>query len=305
MSPAVAFVLIALGIILIIIAILLFIEGHKKQKTNRLLKKGDRTTPTYLEVQRERCARLLSKPNKESLEYAKEHGLLFLYKEAANILKTTQEDWSLLQTVLFYQEGICTETQMEGLLKFSSFLSIVPEKIILRGNVPVPMVDKREAIAPTVTVLPGSGGLSFGVSATRTTEYDFKVTRDEEIREQFTGRYVADVKSPVLWAILCCPYGAFDELFEAQGRQTAERLFSLIEEISKKEELQFYFRDEKEDEEASIIYGEIEKELPNEECLFENPFVGVALTDVYLYFYKHNLNRKLDKIYPERKKERY
>ena len=305
MNPAVAFVLIALGVILIIVAILLFIEGHKKQKTNRLLKKGDRTTPTWVTVQRDRCARLLSKPNKESLEYAKEYGLSFLYKEAANPLKTTQEDWDLLQTVLFYQKGICTETQMEGLLKFSSFLSIVPEKIILRGNVPVPMVDKRKAIAPTVTVFPGSGGLSFGVSATRTTEYDFKVTRDEEIREQFTGRYVADVIFPELWAILCCPYGTFDELFEAQGRQTAERLFSLIEEISKKEELQFYFRDEEEDNEASIIYAEVEKELPNGECLFENPFVGAALTGVYLYFYKRNLNRKLDEIYPERKKERY
>lgn len=305
MSPAVAFVLIALGVILIIIAILLFIEGYKKQKTNRLLKKGDRATPTWVTVQRDRCARLLSKPNKESLEYAKEHGLLFLYKEATNILKTTQEDWDLLQTVLFYQEGICTETQMEGLLKFSSFLLIAPEKIILRGNVPVPMVDKREEIAPTVTVFPGSSGLGFGVSATRTTEYDFKVRRGEEIREQFTGRYVADVKSPVLWAILCCPYGTFDELFEAQGRQTAERLFSLIEEISKKEELQFYFRDEEEDKEADIIYAEVKKELPNGERLFENPFVGAALTDVYLYFYKRNLNRKLDEIYPERKKERY
>ena len=305
MSPAVAFVLIALGVILIIVAILLFIEGHKKQKRNRLLKKGDRTTPSYVAVQRDRCARLLSKPNKESLEYAKEYGLSFLYKEAANILKTTQEDWNLLQTVLFYQEGICTETQMGGLLKFSSFLSIVPEKIILRGNVPVPMVDKREVIVPTATVFPGSSGLGFGVSATRTTEYDFKVTRDEEIREQFPGRYVADVKSPVLWAILCCPYRTFDELYEPQGRQAAEKLFSLIEEVSKKEELQFYFRDEKEDKEADIIYAEVEKELPEGEPLFENPFVGAALTDVYLCFYKSKLNQKLDKIYPERKKERY
>ena len=61
----------------------------------------------------------------------------------------------------------------------------------------------------------------------------------------------------------------------------------------------------KENKEADIIYAEIEKELPEGEPLFENPFVGAALTDVYLYFYKSKLNRKLDEIYPERKKERY
>lgn len=305
MNPAVAFVLIALGIIAIIIAVVLFIEGYKKQKANRLLKKGDRTTPTYVAVQRDRVARLLSKPDKESLEYANEYGLFFLYKNVCNIFSTTQEDWDLLQTVLFYQNGICTETQMEGLLKFSSFLSIVPEKIILRGNVPVPMVDKREVIVPTATVFPGSRGLGFGVSATRTTEYDFKVTRDEEIREQFTGRYIARLKDSAFWPILCCPYRTFDELFESQGKQAVEKLFSLIEEVSKKEELQFYFRDEEEDKEADIIYAEVKKELPEGEPLFENPFVGAALTDVYLCFYKHNLNQKLDKIYPERKEERY
>lgn len=269
MSPAVAFVLIALGVILIIVAILLFIEGYKKQKTNRLLKKGDRTTPTYLEVQREtylevqrdRCAKLLLKPDKESLEYAKEHSLLFLYSKTKNPMNIAQEEWELLQTVLIFQHGICTPSQMEKLLKFSSFLSIKPERIVLRGT--------------------------------------------EEYREQLTNRYVVGPIDNALWLLIGYRYETFDELFEAQGRQTAERLFSLIEEISKKEELQFYFRDEKEDEEASIIYGEVEKKLPNGEHLFENPFVGVALTGVYLYFYKRNLNRKLDEIYPERKKERY
>lgn len=266
MNPAVAFVLIALGVILIIIAIVLFIEGYKKQKANRLLKKGDRTTPTYVAVQRDRvaeflskrdrCAELLSKPDKESLEYAKKCGLSFLY----NIFRTTQEDWDLLQTVLFYQNGICTETQMEGLLKFPSLLYIVPEKIVLW---------------------------------------------DEGRREQFTGRYIASPLYPAFWPILCCPYGTINELFEQQGKQAAERLFSLIEEVSKKEELRFYFRDEEENKEADIIYAEAKKELPEGEHLFENPFIGAALTDMYLYLYKSKLNQKLDEIYPKRKKERY
>lgn len=247
---AIIFVLIiVLGIIVNIIAIVLFLEGYKKQKTNRLLKKGDRTTPTsYVAIQQDRVAELLSKPDKESLEYANKYGLSFLYKKACNIFRTTQEDWDLLQTVLFYQNGICTETQMERLLKFSSFLSTV---------------------------------------------------------RQFPRQYIARPRRPAFWLILCHPYGTFDELFESQGKQAVKRLFSLIEKVSDKEELQFYFRDEKENKEADVIYAEIEKELPNEEHLFENPFVGVALTDIYLCFYKRKLNQKLDKIYPERKKERY
>lgn len=246
---AIIFVLIALGIIANIIAIFLSLEGYKKQKTNCLLKKGDRTTPTsYVAIRQDRVAELLSKPDKESLEYANKYGLSFLYKNACNIFRTTQEDWDLLQTVLFYQNGICTETQMEGLLKFSSFLSTV---------------------------------------------------------RQFPRQYIVRPRRPAFWLILCHPYGTFDELFESQGKQAVKRLFSLIEKVSDKGELQFYFRDEKENKEADIIYAEIEKELPEGEPLFENPFVGAALTDVYLYFYKSKLNRKLDEIYPERKKERY
>lgn len=301
MNPVVIFVLVALCTIAIIVVVVLMLENRKEKAHNRLLLKRDgESKRAYVAVQRDRCAELLSKPDAESLKYAEEKSLSFIRKEMLQLLSITEEDWGLLQTVVIRQGGVCTSTQMENLLKFSSFLLIEPEKIILRGNVPVSTVDKKYTVTPTATMIMGSsGGYGFGFGASRTAEYDFSIARGEEVREQFTGRYVVELKNPIFGILLHNSYETLDELCTENREERAEKLFTLIKEVSKSEKVQWCFRDEVNPEYVDKIYASIE-----ENDLFSQD-IGIDLTTIYMYFYALNINRKLDEIYPERKGERY
>ena len=301
MNPVVIFVLVALCTIAIIVVVVLMLENRKEKAHNRLLLKRDgESKRAYVAVQRDRCAELLSKPDAESLKYAEEKSLSFIHKEMLQLLNVSEEEWELLQTVIVRQNGICTSTQMENLLKFSSFLSIEPEKIILRGNVPVSTVDKKYTVTPTATMIMGSGGgYGFGFGASRTAEYDFSIARGEEVREQFTGRYVVELKNPIFGILLHNSYETLDELCTENREERAEKLFTLIKEVSKSEKVQWCFRDEVNPEYVDKIYASIE-----ENDLFSQD-IGIDLTTIYMYFYALNINRKLDEIYPERKGERY
>ena len=301
MTPVVIFVLVALSIIAIVIVAVFMIDTHKEKSRNYLLlKRAGKAKRAYVATQQDRCAELLSKPDVESLKYAEEKSLSFIHKEMLQLLNVSEEEWELLQTVIVRQNGICTSTQMENLLKFSSFLSIEPEKIILRGNVPVTTVDKKYTVTPTATMIMGSGGgYGFGFGASRTAEYDFNVTRGEEVREQFTGRYVVELMNPLFGILLRNSYETLDELCVEDREERAEKLFGSLKEASKNEKVQWCFRDEVNPEYVEKIYASIE-----ENDLFSQD-IGIDLTTIYMYFYALNINRKLDEIYPERKGERY
>ena len=301
MTPVVIFVLVALIIIAIVIVAVFMIDIRKeKSRDNLLLKRARKAKRTYVATQQDRCAELLSKPDVESLKYAEEKSLYFIRKEMLQLLSINEEDWGLLQTVVIRQGGVCTSTQMENLLKFSSFLSIEPEKIILRGNVPVSTVDKKYTVTPTATMIMGSGGgYGFGFGVSRAAEYDFNIARGEEVREQFTGRYVVELKNPPFGMLLHNSYGTLNELCTENREERAEKLFTLIKEVSKSEKVQWCFRDEVNPEYVDKIYASIE-----ENDLFSQD-IGIDLTTIYMYFYALNINRKLDEIYPERKRERH